>query len=49
MTMHTWTGSGWDSGDLANGASFSHTFTAPGTYAFHCNIHPSMTGSVTVT
>jgi plastocyanin len=28
----------------------SYTFTAPGTYAFVCNVHPStMTGTVTVT
>jgi plastocyanin len=24
------------------------TFTTPGTYAFHCGIHPDMTGTVTV-
>ncbi|HEY8309994.1 MAG TPA: plastocyanin/azurin family copper-binding protein, partial [Gemmatimonadaceae bacterium] len=28
--------------------SISRTFAAAGTYTFHCTIHPSMTGSVTV-
>jgi len=45
---HTTTGSGWN-GNLASGASFSLTFSTPGTYAYHCNIHPSMTGTITVT
>lgn len=37
------------SGQIAPGATFSRTFTRPGTYAFHCSIHPSMTGTITVT
>jgi plastocyanin len=37
-----------DSGNLQNGATFSHTFTSAGTFAYHCNIHPSMKGTVTV-
>ena len=36
------------SGDLKKGDTFSHKFTAAGTVAYHCNIHPSMTASVTV-
>jgi len=39
----------WDSGDMSNGATFSFTFTAPGTYAYHCSIHPNMVGSIVVT
>ena len=33
---------------LDQGATFSHTFTAPGTYAYFCKIHPTMTGTITV-
>jgi plastocyanin len=41
-------GNGFGSGALAQGASFSFTFARPGTYAYHCSIHPSMHGSVVV-
>jgi plastocyanin len=27
---------------------FSFTFTAPGTYAYYCSVHPQMTGKVVV-
>lgn len=37
-----------DSGPLPEGKSFSHTFDEAGTYAYHCEIHPGMTGSVVV-
>jgi plastocyanin len=37
------------SGDLSTGSSFSYVFTKPGTYAYHCAIHPFMTGTVIVT
>jgi plastocyanin len=33
---------------LANGATFSQTFTTAGTFTYHCSIHPSMTATVTV-
>jgi len=33
---------------LAPGESWSHTFTQAGTYAYHCSIHSSMRGTVTV-
>lgn len=39
----------FDSGNLNNGQSFSRTFTQAGTVAYHCNVHPGMTGSVVVT
>jgi plastocyanin len=37
------------SGLLAAGASFTATFSAPGTFPFHCAIHPNMVGSIVVT
>jgi plastocyanin len=33
---------------LSTGASYSHVFDQPGTYSYHCGIHPFMTGSITV-
>ena len=41
-------GTTFDSGTLAPGGVFHATFSAPGTYAYHCEIHPGMTGTVTV-
>ena len=38
-----------NSGDIAGGATFPHTFTTAGTYPYHCSHHSAMTGSVTVT
>lgn len=38
----------FDSGDLAQGSSFSFTFTTPGTYAYICSPHPEMTGQIVV-
>ena len=38
----------FDSGHLAKDATFERTFDAPGTYAYRCAIHNSMTGSVVV-
>jgi plastocyanin len=38
----------FDSGNLAGGKSFSFTFDEAGTFAYHCNIHQSMTGTVVV-
>jgi len=40
---------GPDSGDLASSKSYSFTYTTTGTFKYHCAIHPSMVGSVTVT
>ena len=52
MTKHTATASNgaFDSGILRPGQSYSHTFkTAGRTNNYHCEIHPFMRGSVTVT
>ncbi len=39
----------YDSGDLATGESYSHTFSEAGTYRYFCRIHPAtMRGTVTV-
>jgi plastocyanin len=43
----------WDSGLLANGASFSHTFSQAGTFPFYCKPHggpggKGMSGTITV-
>jgi plastocyanin len=60
-TTVTWTNTGqekhtataddgtFDSKNLQPGESFSYTFDTPGTYAYHCEIHPDMTGTITVT
>lgn len=47
-TTHTVTGPDFESGPLAPGKTFSHKFTAAGTFDYHCSIHPNMTGSITV-
>lgn len=48
---HTVTGDqgGPNSGTLAPGQSYSFTFSTVGSFPFHCSIHPSMTGTITVT
>ena len=38
----------FNSGDLSSGQTFTHTFTTPGTYSYHCSIHTYMQGVVTV-
>lgn len=37
------------SGTLAPAGSFQFTFGAEGTYPYHCSIHPTMQGMITVT
>ena len=39
----------WDTGNLDKGQSGSHTFDKPGTFTYHCAIHPSMHGTIIVT
>ena len=42
----------FDSGvatSLGNGGTFSFTFATAGSFAYHCEIHPSMKATVTVT
>lgn len=35
-------------GGRTSGASYTRTFPAAGTFAYHCTIHPGMTGTITV-
>ena len=39
----------FDSGILAQGDTFSFTFTEPGTFDYICSLHPNMTGQIVVT
>ena len=39
---------GFDSGTIGGNASKSVTLTAAGTFAYHCRIHPQMTGTLVV-
>ena len=47
---HTFTAidGSFDTGDIPSGASRVVTLTTAGTFAYRCNIHPSMTGTVVV-
>ena len=49
-TSHTSHADGeeWSSPLLGPGASFSHRFDQPGTFDYHCDPHPFMTGRVVV-
>jgi plastocyanin len=39
---------GFAGGDLPAGGRYSWTFSQVGTFAYHCSIHPSMTGEIDV-
>lgn len=38
----------FDSGSIADGKSYEHTFSTAGTYSYKCSFHSSMTGTVVV-
>jgi plastocyanin len=38
----------FDSGTIQRNATFNFTFAKAGTFAYHCSIHPTMLGTVTV-
>jgi plastocyanin len=38
----------WDSGNLTPNMAYAVTFSKPGTYSYHCDIHNYMTGTITV-
>jgi plastocyanin len=49
VRTHTVTGAAFASGDVVPGATFAWTAAAlPGVYAYHCTIHPQMTGEIDV-
>jgi plastocyanin len=50
-TAHTATtdDGGCDTGNIAQNATAGLVFDAAGTYAYHCKIHPNMTGTITIT
>ena len=37
------------SAPLGSGGTYSVAFDKPGTYRYHCAIHPNMVGTITVT
>jgi plastocyanin len=39
----------FDTGNIAPGESATITLSTAGTFAYHCNVHASMKGSITVT
>lgn len=47
-TVDSTDGGPLDSGNMAEGATYSFTFNNAGDFAYRCDIHTSMTGSVTV-
>jgi plastocyanin len=50
-TTHTFTAikGAFDTGDIDGGSSATVTAKKPGTYAYHCNIHNSMKGTIKAT
>jgi plastocyanin len=44
----TFDADGTGSQAFQNGESYRHTFTAAGTFRYHCSIHPYMVGEVVV-
>lgn len=50
-TTHTSTSnaSGWNTGNIGGGSTSSPIqMNTPGSFPYHCNIHPTMTGTLTV-
>lgn len=38
----------WNSGTIPPGQTFTRVFTTVGSFPYHCNIHPAMTGTINV-
>jgi plastocyanin len=47
---HTWTATdgAFHSGVIGSGETFNFTFEEPGTYPYFCQIHPEMSGTITI-
>lgn len=47
---HTWTSTdgAFHSGVIGSGETFTYTFEEAGDYPFFCQIHPEMSGSITI-
>lgn len=45
---HTIVGDGWTSGEIAPGKNFARVFDTPGTYSFHDQANPGLSGTVVV-
>jgi plastocyanin len=43
-----WTDGSGAGPNLATGDEYQRSFDAPGTYAYLCDLHPLMTGSITI-
>jgi plastocyanin len=41
-------GTEFDSPTLGTGETYTHAFSAPGVFPYYCEIHPTMTGTITV-
>ena len=39
---------GWDSGLISPNTTYEHTFGQAGRFPYHCEPHPSMTGTIVV-
>jgi plastocyanin len=39
---------GFDSGTQSSGFKYTHKYDAAGSFAYHCSLHPNMTGTITV-
>ena len=48
-TVTSNTAGAFDSGSIASGATYAHTFSQAGTYNYYCAIHPNMIGTIIVT
>ena len=48
IVAHTATAATFDSGPIAPGQSWRHTFTQSSSNAYHCTFHPNMKGTIVI-